>query len=305
MVQGLKGYIIEYGPRSPAYLLKDGKGQLCERCKGGKFVNCLRYRCSKGSLVQSAIMTAEMYYRNHKWHPAKEIDGIIFVSNFSKQKHVEFDRRFTESYTMVLYNTPGEKVKESLDKSVNTFNSYYLFYGRLSVEKGISTLLKSIEKYPQLPLKIVGTGPLEEELKNFCCEKGLINVEFLGYKSGKELFDLVAGAKYVCAPSECYENNPMTIVEAYSLATPVIGAAIGGISEIIKEGETGFLFESGAISSLENAIEKSLAVSENEYSLIKKNAYQFAKANFDSEKYYEMLVGFYQNVIKKFNSSKD
>ena len=71
------------------------------------------------------------------------------------------------------------------------------------------------------------------------------NIEFLGYKTGHELSELIRHASFVIVPSEWYENNPLTILEAYSQGKPVIGSAIGGIPEIIDEGKTGFLFEAG------------------------------------------------------------
>ncbi len=289
----------DYRMVCPAYLLKDGKGQFCERCKGGNYLNCALHRCSKGSVVESILMTMEMYYRNKKWHPAKAIDGIIFVSNFSKNKHLEFDKRFEKSNTMVLYNCPGENVKESLDVSKDTFDSYYLFYGRLTEEKGIRTLLKVVGDFHHLVFKVVGTGPLEDELKQYCTENRIENVTFLGYKTGKELYDLVAGAKYVCVPSECYENNPMTIVEAYSLATPVIGAAIGGISEVINEGKTGYVFDSGSVEGLKNAIKKAGAIGRNEYEEQRKAALEFSEKNFSREKHLEKLLGFYRLLIER------
>jgi len=289
----------DYRMVCPAYLLKDGKGQFCERCKGGKFYHCALHRCSKGNLVESLLMTAEMYYRNHKWHPAKEIDRIIFVSNFSKQKHLAFDKQFSDAKTTVLYNCPGENVENSLYLERDTFGSYYLFYGRLSQEKGVPTLIKAFEKFPQLNLRIVGTGPIEDELRVYCNEKKLINIDFCGYKTGKELYDLVAGAKYVCVPSECYENNPMTIVEAYSLGTPVIGAAIGGISEIVADKDTGFTFESGSTESLTEAIGKASSLSREEYALQKRRAYEFGKENFSREKHLEQLLKIYEECINK------
>jgi len=290
----------DYRMVCPAYLLTDGKGQFCARCKGGGFYNCALHKCSRGSVIESAILAAEMYYRNRKWHPTKEIDGLIFVSNFSKRKHLELDKRLGYAKTMVLYNCPGETVKESLDLAHNTYESYYLFYGRLSEEKGVPTLLKAFEKFPELKLKIVGTGPLEEELKIYCNERGLGNVEFLGYKFGKKLFDLVACAKYVCVPSECYENNPMTIVEAYSLGTPVIGAAIGGISEIVTNGKTGYTFESGKVVSLVAALSMASSLGQVDYVNQKQAAYKFAQENFSRERHLEKLVGFYEEVISDF-----
>ncbi len=284
--------VHDYRMVCPAYTFRNGRGEVCEKCKGGKFIECFKGRCSKGSAVQSALMAAEMYYRNSKWHPANELDGIIYVSNFAKKKHEELDKKFTTTINTVLYNftTVGEKYSP-----IEKDGGYYLYYGRLSHEKGIATLVDAFSKHPKLKLKVVGTGPKETELKRRCNPE----VDFLGYKTGDELYNLVRYARFVCVPSEWYENNPMTIVEAYSMGVPVIGANIGGIPEIILDGKTGFLFESGNEESLEKAVQKSLTLTQDEYASMKKEALQFAKEHFNCEKYKERLMAFYQYVLEK------
>lgn len=275
----------------PAYTFKNGKGAECERCKRWNYYHCALSRCSKGSLAQSIIMASEMYYRQLFHNPIKNISGFIFVSNFSANKHIEHHREYQTARHMVLYNyTTPYKAPD-----VNEKENYILYYGRLSFEKGIPTLIKAMAHLPKIKLKVVGTGPLEEKLRACASE----NVEFLGYKSGEDLFRTVRNAKFVCVPSECFENNPMTIVEAYSLGTPVIGANIGGIPEIIIEGKTGFLFESGNAKSLENSLTLSLKLTREEYSAMSEAAYDFYKQNFSEEHHYEELMKFYQSVIEK------
>lgn len=290
--------VHEYRMVCPAYLFRDGKGRQCERCKGGRFYQCLLHRCSKRSFLESFFMTLEMYYRNYKYHPTGLIDGFLFVSNFTRRKHVEHDSRFSNVRAQVLYNCPDSIIKDSLDVTLDTHKSYYLYYGRLSLEKGVETLLRAFEHHSQLKLKIVGTGPLEKDLKCFCMEKGLTNIEFLGFKTGKELFDLVARAKYVCVPSECYENNPMSVVESYSLATPVIGARMGGTAEIVNDGETGFTFESGSVDSLISVINRSERISKEDYCKQKSAAYNFGIDNFSREVHLKKLLSFYDTVLK-------
>lgn len=282
----------DYRMVCPAYTFRNGQGEVCEKCKGGHFIECVMGRCAKGSAVQSAMMTAEMYYRNKKWHPAKELDGIIYVSQFAKDKHEEFDKRFCNTKSTVLYNftNVGEKYP-----CVEKDGGYYLYYGRLSHEKGIAKLVETFSRHPELKLKVVGTGPKEEELK----QKNYPNVEFLGYKTGDDLYNIVRNARFVCVPSEWYENNPMTIVEAYSMGVPVIGANIGGIPEIVEEGKTGFLFESGNTDSLEKAVKESFAVSRDVYVSMKKETLRFAKEHFDSENYKDQLISFYHQVLGK------
>ena len=113
-------------------------------------------------------------------------------------------------------------------------------------------------------------------------------MEFLGYKSGKELTDLVENAYFIIVPSEWYENNPMTIIEGYAAGVPVIGTNIGGIPEIIEEGVTGYLFTPANSDSLPA----------EQYSNYQQNALSFARKHFDREKYYPQLIGFYNQLVK-------
>ena len=185
---------------------------------------------------------------------------------------------------------------------------YILFYGRLSFEKGIPTLLKAAARHPEINVNVVGTGPLEGELKRdyeialsagASQKKCYENIKFLGYHSGGELFELVRNAKFVCVPSEWYENNPMTIVESYSLGTPVIGSNIGGIPEIVEDGKTGWLFEPGDVNGLEKVMLKAASIKKGEYEKMCAAAYAFYKKNFNEVVYYQRLMDFYDEIINK------
>ena len=282
--------VHDYRMVCPAYTFKNNVGEICEKCGGGKFMNCLKGRCAKGSLVQSVLMTAEMYLRNAKHHPVDNIAGFVFVSKFAQEKHLQYDRKFASARNIVLYNYTTPMLERAEKKG-----NYYLYYGRLSYEKGIPTLLEAFSKHPELKLKVVGTGPIEAELKEKFAQP---NIEFVGYKSGEELFSLVRDARFVCVPSEWYENNPMTIVEAYSLGTPVIGSRMGGIPEIIEDGKTGYTFECGNLLDLESQIEKSNALSEDEYATMADAAYKFYKQDFSEDHHYEELIRFYEEVMR-------
>jgi Glycosyltransferase len=288
--------VHEYRMVCPAYTFKNGKGQVCEDCYPGHYLNCIIKRCSKGNIIFSCIMTMEMYFRNVFFHPVKYIDAFIYVSKFCRDVHLKHDTQFKNCYYEALYNFRNFDVVEYRDSRISTYNNYYLYYGRLSFEKGLSTLIEAFSKLDNQQLKIVGTGPLKEEIEKKCNESHLNNIEFCGYKAGAELYDLVKRAKFVIVPSEWYENNPMTIVEAYSLRTPVIGAAIGGITEIIRDNVTGYLFVSGSIESLTDALNKSLCLGEDEYKKMKDNAERFSDDNFDSEVHYQKLIAIYKKV---------
>lgn len=278
----------DYHMICPVALLMDSKGKVCEACKGKHFFKAALKGCSHNGRVATCIKAAEQYYHNCKYNPVEVLQGIIYVSNFSQNKHLEYMPSLANVKSTVLYNF--NNIGEPRE---NNSGKYYLYYGRLAQEKGLFTLLEAFRKNPALQLKIVGAGPLEGAIR----QQLPANVEMLGPKYGEELFELVKGAKFVCVSSECYENNPLTIVESYSKGVPVIGSRLGGITEIICDGETGFLFEHKNVEALSNCLTKAEALSENEYVTMCKAAYQFAQDNFSSERHYERLMAFYKDVI--------
>lgn len=114
------------------------------------------------------MMATEQYFRNLFFSPAKYIDGLIYVSKFAKEKHEEYMPLLKDKANIVLYNL-NHTIKSTITDSPN--ERYYLFFGRLSHEKGIHTLIKAFEKIPTYKLKIVGVGPLEDELKEYIKNK--------------------------------------------------------------------------------------------------------------------------------------
>lgn len=276
----------------PAYLCRNGKGEVCEECEGRKFYKCVSNTCCKGSKALSMMMAAEQYVRNALFNPARLASGIIYVGDFSRNLHEKYMPSLKNLPSVRIYNfTP--KLSDKIDEK----EDYYLYLGRLSHEKGVRTLVMAAASLPDVNFKIAGTGPIEEELKAFVKEKNLVNVEFLGFKQGEELETLVAKAKFVVVPSVCYENNPLSLIEAYGIGTPVIGAEIGGIPEIIDEGLTGYHFKSGDVQSLANAIKESRTLSDSDYNAMCINCQAYANRNFSPESCYRKLIEFYETVI--------
>ncbi len=282
----------------PAYTFRRNDGTICEACKGGKYYNCLLNRCSRGSLVQSLLMTAEMYLRN-KWHKAIcKIDGFVFVSNFSHRKHIECMPQLSLTRSIVSYNSTSILDQKFISQERG---DYFLFFGRLSSEKGIKTLIEAFAGLEGLRLKIVGTGPEEEALKQYITQHGSHSeVEFVGYRNGDALKELIRDASFVIVPSEWYENNPMTIIEAYTAGIPVIGANIGGIPEIIDEGQTGYLFEPGDVEQLRETITKANQLSDADYNTMSNAARKFAAENFSEERSYGNIMNLYNSIINDY-----
>ena len=292
--------VHDYRMICPAYSFKNSKNAICEKCAGKKFYHCIRNLCSKGKLSLSIFMSLEIYLRNLLFNPIDNIDSFMFVSDFSYNKHLQYEPRYSQKHCVTMYNFQDQMIVSQIERTMSTYDSYYLYYGRLSYEKGLSTLIKAFSDFPNITLKIVGTGPIEGDLKQLCKDINATNVEFLGFRTGNFLFDLIKKAKYVCVPSEWYENNPMTIIESYTLRTPVIGASIGGIPEIIDDNSTGFRFVPCDIDALKEALAKAESLSEIEYIRMKDNAERFANKIFDSDVYYERLMQLYLYTINNY-----
>jgi glycosyltransferase involved in cell wall biosynthesis len=209
------------------------------------------------------------------------------VSKFSQHKHIESSQLYQEKSNH-LYNftliTPVDKIEKE---------KYLLFLGRISEEKGISTLINAVSGL-DISIKIAGTGPLLDELKKQQNEY----IEFVGFKSGKELTRLIQNASFVVVPSEWYENNPLSVIEAMMLGTPVIGSNIGGIPELIINEKTGFLFDSKNAEDIRKKILKAVALSPEAYDLMSEEAIKFAHENFSSHSHYQKLIGIYLKTIK-------
>lgn len=284
--------VHDYRCICPAYLFLDGKTQICEKCKDGFFLHCAIKRCSENSFSQSTMLSLDAYFRKYVIKPINLIDKFIFVSKFIKIKHIEFDSKY-EMKAEMLYNFIPE-LNSIVPNPVK--GQYFLYFGRISREKGVDTLIEAASR-TGIKLKIIGTGPLLPQLK----DRNFDNVELLGFKSGSELWSIVQNASFIIVPSEWYENNPLTIIEAYSLGKPVIGARIGGIPEIIEEGKTGYLFHSGNTSELEQLLLKANNLSDEEYRKMSANARKFADLHFHPDNHYNDLMNIYNNVIKTKN----
>lgn len=288
--------VHDYRIVCPSYTFRDGNGRICEACLGRHFYKCFTHTCCKGNKLMSAVMAAEQYFRNAFFNPAKYIDGFIYVSNFARNIQEKYMPSLKSKPNITLYNFSTSIVSEPKTMPAD---KYFLFFGRLSYEKGVMTLLKAFKDLPQCSLKVVGTGPKEGELKAFARDNGMKNVTFLGYKTGKELTDLVSNAYFVTVPSEWYENNPMTIIEAYSVGTPVIGARIGGIPEIVVDGQTGFQFESGNVVELRNTVLKAEGLDGKTYTEFSQGTINFANENLSKDSYWNKLIAFYDRFVKK------
>ena len=244
-------HLHDYKLLCPNYqLFVDNK--ICYRCRGGRYYNCLKHRCLKKSWSRSLLATVEMYL-HHKILKIyeKNISHFIAPSQFMKKTVVDF--AWPEDKIELIYNF-SEKMK-NLSPGPN--EDYGLYFGRLSKEKGLDVLLKALSlSQEKNTLKIVGSGPEEDNLKKMVLDLNLSHrVEFLGYRQGQELHDIINKARLIYLPSLWNENMPLTLLESLELAKVVIASRTGGLPELIEPGYSGFLFENGNFEELAKIID--------------------------------------------------
>ncbi len=222
----------------PNHMMKNMQGEICEKCAHGSFISCAKGGCIHSSRAKSFIGTAEAaLYKALKTY--KYIDCVICPSGFMKTK-MDLNPNL-RGKTVTLRNFVDPVSSEGTEKK-----DYVLYFGRYSEEKGIKNILEAKD----ISFVCAGEGEYEEALN------GAEHVKNVGFKSGDELKRLISGAICSVYPSTWYENCPFSVMESIMCGTPVIGADIGGIPELIDEGKTGFLFKSGSTEAFTEAVKK-------------------------------------------------
>ena len=283
----------DYKMVCPAYTLTRD-GLVCERCRGSRFYHCLLKCCTKGSRSKSLVNAIEMYLHHRMLGIYDQVDIFISPSRFLKEKvrAMGFDRDIISLPNPLdsrHYNPQYEPKADPVS---------FCYFGRLSPEKGIFTLIEAM-KGLDADLKIIGEGPLKGELiKKVKAEKN-IRVKFLGYKSGDELKMEISNCSAVVVPSEWYENYPYTILESFALGKPVVGSRIGGIPELVKDYKTGLTYSPYDTDDLHSKLEILLR---DRYLIqnMGKRARKSVEKDSDPEKHYRELMKIYKMAITRF-----
>jgi glycosyltransferase involved in cell wall biosynthesis len=270
----------------PAYSMLAADG-ICERCKHGRLYNVVLHRCIKGSTALSGVVLVEsLLHRLLGSH--ERVRLFVAPSRFYIEKLVEWG--FDETR---FRHIPNFVAPEHYSPDFSAGNTF-VYVGRLSPEKGLKTLV-SAAALSGCSVRIVGTGPQLEELR-LLVDRLSADVTFAGYLSGAALHDEVRAARAVVLPSECYENAPMSVLEAYALGKPVIGARIGGIPEQIREGRTGYLVPSGDSNALAHALRQVSDLPDAGISDLGREARRLVEQEFSASVYRERMADLYREV---------
>ena len=261
----------------PAYTCYSS-GKVCEECIGGDKGTCTSKKCLKNNWLASKIAEKEAVTWNRE-RLEKCVDTFVCPSRFMKSKMEQGG--FDASKLVALHNFVDDSkfAHEKVERE-----NCYCYVGRLSAEKGVETLLNVASKI-ETPLYVLGTGPLEEDLKAKYAQSAQIH--FMGHCDWEGCKSVFLKSKFSVVPSEWYENNPFSVIEPLCLGTPVLGAAIGGIPELIEPGKTGELFEMGNAADLEEKIRLML---DREYDI----DVAPIREHFSKNHYFEQMMSVYR-----------
>jgi glycosyltransferase involved in cell wall biosynthesis len=221
-----------------------------------------------------------------------KVDRFIALTQFSKSKFVEGGIPTNKIVVKPNFfpTDPGPNHRKG---------AYGLFVGRLSTEKGVLTLLEAWKHIRQIPLKLIGYGPLEEKVRGFVFNQKLSNVAMVGRLTQSDTIVWMQRAKFLIVPSTCFEGFPNTLVEALACGLPVITSKLGGMAEIIEDGVSGLHFQTGNPKDLAEKI-RWLIDHPEECRLMGKKARQVYLEKYTAEKNYDALMNIYENTIAEY-----
>lgn len=271
----------DFAVACPAYTMLDGDGKICEKCMDGNFGHCVENRCIKGSRLMGMLAKHEANFIRGKGLYDK-VDLYICPSEFIMRMLQKAG--FTKRKMVLMRNPLPLDTQYGLSSGEG---DYLLYFGRLSREKGVRTLIDAAIK-ADCKLKILGTGPLERELKDYVERAGADKITFWGFQTGQALVDHIDGSRCVVVPSVWYENGPYNVMEAMALGKPLIVSNYGGLPELVEDGRNGYVYDAAGsccIDALADCIRKMFALEEDIYIEMAQCSREKAEDLFDAGKY--------------------
>jgi glycosyltransferase involved in cell wall biosynthesis len=271
----------------PSYKMVNRTG-ICERCKNGNLFNVVRHRCVRDSLAVSGLVAVESAVHGILGLYRNNLNRIVAPSQFMRNKLIEWGwnaqqivciPNYVRVERFIPHYQPGD---------------YFVYFGRLQLDKGVGTLVKAAVA-SGVKLHVVGTGPDEAFVRQMA-EGHEERIVFHGYQQGAALWDIVRSARCAVLASEIYENAPMSILEAYASGKPVIGARIGGIPEMIRDGHTGALFESGNTEELAALMRRFADMPDAQVAEMGEAACAYVAATFTAQRYFDEMTALYLSL---------
>lgn len=268
--------------------------KLCEECLSKGYGVCIKKRCVKGSLFASAVRVFSMKLHN-TMRVYDKVDAFITPSEFLKNKLLQ--RGFQSGKINCIPTFTASKSEVGAFK----LGTYGLYFGRVTEEKGVETAIKAYETLPDKKLKIMGDDTTEEavRLKKYVLDKKLTNIEFLGFKSGAELEEIIKNARFTLIPSIWYDNLPNTALESFQYSKPVIASNIGSLPELVIDGFNGYLFDPYSPTELAEKIK--LFDEDSKVEEMGKNSRSRLEDRFSPNTHFDALMTVFCKAIEENN----
>ena len=281
---------------SAAILMRDG--HVCTECLDTRSVwPALRYGCYRNCRLSTLPLAFNVSLHRNLGTWTRQVDAFITLTDFQQKTMVEAGLPAGRAHVKPNFISRNFQQTPGKDRG-----NYAVFVGRLSVEKGVRTLLSAWRSVSGLPLKILGDGPLRGEIEAQVRAQG-INAEFLGGVNRDKVLSIVSGACLQVVPSEWYEGFPMVILEAYACGTPVVASRIGSLAEIVLDGETGMHFEAGDPLDLAQRVNY-LAERPELARRMGMKAREIFLVKYTAEKNFELLMGIYSKARENFGEGR-
>ena len=280
--------VHDYQMICPNHLLYNfDEHKPCEKCVKGNHVSCIKNRCIHGSLVKSIIGVIEA--KLYSWFKTyKKVDLFVCPSKFLESKLLA-SKEYYKGKTKTIHNFIN---KEKFTNVNHVQEPYIVYVGRLSREKGIENIAGAAKLLPDYKFIVAGNGPDEEMLH------GISNVELAGFVGGDELCELMGNARVLLLPSVCYENCPLSILEAHSMGVPVVTMNSGGMAELVENGVTGSLVDEPTAEGVALKL-KEIMENEEYYKFLKANCMNEQDHILSIEQYADILMKEYEQLIKR------
>ena len=269
-----------------ATFLRDG--HVCEDCLGKTPWPGVVHACYRDSVAASGVLASMLTYHRARRTWTEMIDVYVALTEFAREKFVEGG--LPEAKIVVKPNFLDSNLAVS-----EAPKGYALFVGRLSKEKGLSVLLAAWRTLgARIPLKIVGDGPLAQEIEKAAQE--VAGVEWLGRQSRERVLELMQNAHMLVFPSIWYEGFPMTLVEAFAAGLPVVTSQLGGMASVVEHKRTGLHFRPGDPAALEAQVEWALD-HPAELKGMRRAARAEFSAKYTAEANYPQLMEIYEKAL--------
>ena len=271
-------------------------GAICTDCFDGSVAPSLRHCCYRHSLFATIPLAASIaLYRRRlpKW-----VARFIALSEFQRRQILAYG--FPAEKVVVKPNAVADAPGLAADSEKGSVGDYVVYVGRLSAEKGVTTLLKAWNlldarekaRMGLRELRLVGDGAQRAELEASAAP----DVRFMGVQDSAAVKKTVAEARCIVLPSVCWETFGLAVAEALREGTPAVVSDVGALPELVRDGVNGFVFRARDEKSLAAALRRMLSQSAGQSAAMRRAARYAYEAKFTEARNYESLMEIYEEA---------